>query len=103
MHRHVPRDVVEDVGLGEIVPPDAVANGDGDRKFAIAEAVEEVKGRHVAGHGTGTEDGQWGKGPVDLIEAGNGIRIELQHAEAIEELGDRAAHRKREISLRQVS
>ena len=48
VHGDVANDVVEDVGLGEVVELRGVADGDGGGEGALAETVEEDLGGQVA-------------------------------------------------------
>ena len=50
MHRNMAGDIVEDVRFGKIVEGGAVADRDRGGKLAVAQAVEEEKGRDVSAH-----------------------------------------------------
>ena len=85
VHRHVPADVVEDVGLGQVFQAGAVADGDRRRELAAAEAVEEHVRRDVAADGARAEAGQRLHEAVDLLQARDARRRQPQLVEPFEE------------------
>ena len=85
MHGDVAGDVVKDVGLGQVLEPLAVADGDGGRKLAPAQAVEEDVRRDIPADRPGAEPGERLEEPVDLVEVGDARRRELQLVHPFEE------------------
>ena len=91
MHRHVSGDVVEDVGLREIVEGVAGADGDRRRKLTIAQAVEEKKSRNVAAHCFRFETRQRAEELVHVAQVRDARRIEREGVDAGEEMVVRVA------------
>ena len=86
VHGDVAGDVVEDVGLGEIVEVIGGADGDGGGELAVAEAVEEEKCGDVAADGFGFEAGHLPEEAVDVREAGDVGGVEVEGVDTGEEM-----------------
>jgi hypothetical protein len=43
-------DVVEDIGLGEVIEPVCAADGDGGGELAVPQAIEKSEGWDVSGN-----------------------------------------------------
>ncbi len=82
VHRHMPCDVMEDVRLGKVIQMIAVPNRDRGGKFAISQAIEKKKRRHIPADGLSLEAGQWTQKPVDVFESRNRVRVERQRRNA---------------------
>ena len=76
VHGHVAGDVVEDVGLGQVVEPGAIANGDGRGECPLPEAIEKDIRRHVTADRLGVEAGERGEEAVDVFQSRDGIGIQ---------------------------
>jgi len=87
----VAADVVEDVGLGQVLQLGAVADRDRGRELAPAQAIEEHVRRDVAADGPCAEAGQRLQEVVDLLEARDAIRRQLQLGEPFQEAFVRVA------------
>lgn len=79
-------DVVEDIGLGQIVQSICGTDRYGVGKFAPLEAIEEEEGRHVAAHGPGLESGQGLEDTIDLAQPRDAARRQLQKLNSPQEV-----------------
>ena len=86
MHRHVASNVVEDIGLGEVIELVGAANGNGGRKFAVAETVEKAESGNIAAHRFSAKTGERPQEAVDVFQAGHLLGIETQAANTFKEM-----------------
>src|SRR5450755_4722972 len=75
MHGDVAGDVVENIGLRQVIKLVRAADGDGGWEFAIAQAVKEKECGNVAAHGLGLKAGQRTKKTVDIRKARHAVRV----------------------------
>ena len=86
VHGNVAGDVVENIGLGQVIQLVGTADGDGGGEGAVAEAIEEDKRRDVAADGLGLKSGQWLQETIDIFQARDAIRIQAQRMDALQEM-----------------
>ena len=91
VHWNVAGDVVENVGLGQVIEVVGTADRNRGGKFAVAEAVEELKRGNVAADCLGLKSSERTQKAVDIFKPGNAIGIEAQRANALEKVLVRVA------------
>ena len=103
VHRDVATDVMEDVGLGEVVQHVAITDGDRGGELAVAQAVEEPERRHVAADGLGAETGSRPHELVHVLEPRHARRVQRECGDAIQEALVRIARPARRHPLVQAT
>jgi len=86
VHRDVAGDVVENVGLGEVVEAVGRADGDSSRKLAALQAIEEEESGDVAADGLRLEAGERLQSEVDVREPGYAIVREIEDVYAVQKM-----------------
>src|ERR1700692_364389 len=86
MHGHVAGDVVEDVGLGQIVQLVGTPNGDGGGETAVAQAIEEHEARHIPADCFGLKARQRTQETIYVVEVRDAIRIQAQGLNALQKM-----------------
>jgi hypothetical protein len=81
----MPGDVVEDVGLRQIVERRAVADGYRGGKFAVSETIEKEEGRNIPAHRLGLEAGERAKKAIHIVQPRHPVGIETEIVDALEE------------------
>jgi hypothetical protein len=80
------RQIVEDVGLGEVVHLVLGPDRDGGRKLAPAQAVEEEEAGDVPAHRFGLETGERLELLIDVGEPWNPVGRKIQGLDAAQEM-----------------
>src|SRR5580658_6961132 len=86
MHGNVAGDVMEDIGLGQIIELVGVADGDGGWEGSLAEAIEEDERGDIAGYAFRLESGQRLEEAVYVFEARYTVRLQDQGRDAFQEV-----------------
>ena len=86
VHRDVAGDVVEDVGLGQVVHLVGGADGDGGGEFAAAQAVEEEEAGDVPADRLGLESGQRLQAAVDLGKPRDAVGGQVEGFDSAQEV-----------------
>ena len=83
---NVAGDVVEDIGLGEVIHLVGGTDGDGGGELAAAEAIEEKKPGHVPADRLGLKSRQRLKTAVDLGETRDAVGGQIQSFDSAQEV-----------------
>ena len=86
MHRNMPRHVVENVRLRQVVQLVLRANRDRRRELAAPQAVEEQESRHVPAHRLRLKSRQLPQPPIDLLQPRQPVVRQVQRLHAVQEL-----------------
>ena len=91
VHGDVARDIVEDVGFGQIVELLRGTNGDGGGEETVAKTIEEHERRNIAAHGLRLKARQWLQKSIYVRQPWNALRIEAKRVNPLEEMFVREA------------